>query len=88
MADGLLKIANDSILKTKGVAGIAFPGIIPIFKEQGIELEVYVNVNYGEVIPEVAWKIQENIKKSFDNSSYKISKINLHIEGIEIAKED
>lgn len=83
MADNILKIANDITLITDGVTSIPFPGILPIPTDKGMQLEVYINVAYGKIIPEIAWNVQENIKKTCDANNIKVSKINIHIEGLD-----
>lgn len=87
MADNNLKKASEIILSTEGVTSLAFPGIVPIPKEKGFELEVYVNVCYGKVFPEIAWNIQERIKAFAAEQNIKLSRVNVHIEGVDI-KED
>ena len=40
MADNFLKIAQDAALATVGVSGIVFPGVLPIPKDKGIDLDL------------------------------------------------
>ena len=37
--------------------------------QEEVELDLYINVKYGARIPEVAYKVQENVKKSVESLS-------------------
>jgi len=83
MADNLIKNLNYIVLSTEGVTSIVFPGIVSILKDKGYELDIYINVAYGHVIPQIAWNVQENIKHLFDENKLQLFKANIHIEGID-----
>ncbi len=83
MADSFLKIAQDAALATEGVSGILFPGVLPIPKDKGIDIDIHLSVYYGVSIPEVAWNVQENVKKALDEvKGLNIGRINIHIDSI------
>ncbi len=83
MADSFLKIAQDAALATIGVSGIVFPGVLPIPKDKGIDIDLHLSVEYGVSIPEVAWNVQENVKKALDGvKGIKIGRINIHVDNI------
>ena len=83
MADNFLKIAQDAALATEGVSGIVFPGVLPIPKDKGIDLDIHISVDYGVSIPEVAWNVQEAVKKATDTvKGINISRINIHVDSI------
>ena len=83
MADNFLKIAQDAALATEGVSGIVFPGVLPIPKDKGIDIDIHLSVFYGVSIPEVAWEVQENVKAATDNiKGISIGRINIHIDSI------
>ncbi|WP_026894102.1 Asp23/Gls24 family envelope stress response protein [Clostridiisalibacter paucivorans] len=55
-------------------------------KEASIDL--YIIVEYGVKIPEVAWKIQENVKNAVENmTGLNTIEVNIHIQGVNIQKE-
>jgi uncharacterized alkaline shock family protein YloU len=55
-------------------------------KESAIDL--YIIVEYGAKIPEVAWKVQENVKKAVETmTGLKVVEVNIHIQGVNFAKE-
>jgi uncharacterized alkaline shock family protein YloU len=83
LADSFLKIAQDAALATEGVSGILFPGVLPIPKDKGIDIDIHLSVYYGVSIPEVAWNVQENVKKALDEvKGLNIGRINIHIDSI------
>lgn len=51
--------------------------------EKEVTLDLYLNVKYGARIPEVAYKVQENVKKSVEGmTDLKVLQVNIHIQGI------
>lgn len=53
--------------------------------DEGIHIELYVVLKFGVNIPEVAQKIQKNIKQSLKNmTSLEIKEINIHVVGIQM----
>lgn len=89
MADNFLKIAQETVIETQGVASMAFPGVLPMPKDKALDLDVYINVEYGVNIPEVAWNIQERIKEKFSNSTnIKLERINIHVENIHFKEKE
>ncbi len=58
-------------------------GIYLNFTDDGIETTVYLNVLFGYSVSEVAYRVQENIKKSVESmTEYKVKKINVIIVGV------
>ncbi len=56
--------------------------------EEGTTIDVFIVVDYGVRIPELAWEVQENVKNSVESmTGQKVLKVNIHIEGISFAKE-
>ncbi len=56
----------------------------------GDELTIDVNVvvDYGVRIPEVAWSVQDNVKKSVElMSGLTVGKVNVHVVGVENRSE-
>lgn len=47
-------------------------------------IELFIIVKYGARIPDVAWNIQENVKKAVENmTGLTTNKISVHIQGVE-----
>ena len=52
-----------------------------------ITLDLNVVFKYGVRIPEVAWNIQENVKKSIESmSGLNVVKVNVRVVGVEVVK--
>ncbi|WP_026906651.1 Asp23/Gls24 family envelope stress response protein [Paucisalibacillus globulus] len=56
--------------------------------DEGILIDLYVVLEYGVSIPEVAQKIQGNIRQTLKNmTSLEISEVNIHVVGLQMEKE-
>ena len=53
-----------------------------------VGIDLYIVVDYGVKIPELAWTIQENVKNSVETmTGLSVSYVNIHIEGISFDDE-
>ena len=51
--------------------------------EKQVAIDLYVIMEYGVSIPDIAIKIQEKVKESVENmSGMQVMEINIHVEGI------
>lgn len=97
-------IAGVATSEVKGVAsmsGSIAGGIAEILGKKnmgkGVKVEVdgntavidlHITVVYGAKVPEVAWEIQEKVKKSVESmTGLEVDKVNIYIEGVVIEKE-
>lgn len=54
----------------------------------GVVIDLYIVVDYGVRIPELAWEIQENVKSNVETmTGMTVDKVNIHIEGVSFEKE-
>ena len=52
-------------------------------------IDLYVIVNYGKRVSDIAWEIQEHVKESVEKlTGVIVSAVNIHIQGIEFGAED
>lgn len=52
-------------------------------------IDVYIVVDYGVRIPELAWEIQESVKNNVETmTGLDVDKVNIHIEGVSFEKAD
>ncbi len=52
--------------------------------KDSLNFDVYLNVVYGSKIPQIAFNVQENIKKSIEKlTSLEVDKVNIHVQGID-----
>ena len=50
--------------------------------------DLFVNVEYGSPIPQVAWDIQRAVEDAvYENCGIRISEINIHVHGVELPGE-
>lgn len=57
--------------------------------DDGIVIDLYVVMQFGFSIPEVAQKLQTNIRQTMKNmTALEISEINVHVVGIQMEKEN
>lgn len=56
--------------------------------EKQAAIDLYIIVEYGFRIPEVAWSIQEKVKRAVeDMTGLNVVEVNIHIQGVNIEKE-
>lgn len=56
--------------------------------EKEAAIDLYIIVEYGYRIPEVAWSIQERVKKAVeDMTGLDVVEVNIHIQGVNIEKD-
>ncbi|WP_234120085.1 Asp23/Gls24 family envelope stress response protein [Clostridium hydrogenum] len=80
IAGGITQILSGKKNFTKGVK-------INI-EEESASIELYVVIEYGLKIPEVAAKVQENVKKTVESlTGLKVSAVNVFIQNVSIVKE-
>lgn len=52
-------------------------------------IDLYLVVDYGVKIPELAWNVQEKVKESVEAmTGLTVTAVNIHIEGINFEKEN
>lgn len=101
----IITIASVSISEIEGVSGTGMgivEGIAKIFakkplttgikvtiSENNVIIDINVIMNYGVRIPEVAWNIQEAVKKEVElMTGLVVEKVNVRVVGIEIPQEE
>lgn len=64
-------------------------GIKASITDNSTIIDLYVIVDFGVRIPELAWEIQENVKNSVETmTGLKVEKVNIHIDGISFKKSE
>lgn len=98
-------IAGLAATEIKGVAGMSggiAGGIAEMLGRKnlskGVKVEVgqreaavdlFIIVEYGYRIPEVAWEIQENVKKALEGmTGLQVVEVNVHIQGVHFITDD
>ncbi|MDD4563879.1 MAG: Asp23/Gls24 family envelope stress response protein [Eubacteriales bacterium] len=66
-----------------------YKGIKVNQNDEGISIDVYVIVEYGVKIPEVAWDIQVNVKKEVKKmTDAPVKAVNIHVQGVYFTDEE
>lgn len=56
--------------------------------EKEAAIDLYIIVEYGCRIPDVAWEIQEKVKKAVETmTGLNVVEVNIHIQGVNIEKD-
>lgn len=56
--------------------------------EKETAIDLFIIVEYGAKIPEVAWNIQENVKKAIETmTGLTVVSVNIHVQGVNFEKE-
>lgn len=79
MAGGITNIIS------KGIRGkdLVAKGAKVTRNKENIEIDLHVIVSYGCKIPQVAWDIQDNVKKEIRSmTNMKLNAVNIHVEGV------
>lgn len=96
-------IAHMASAEVPGVAGLS-SGIVSGFverlgrknshgvrveiKEREATIDLYIIVEYGQQIPDVAYKVQENVRESIQNmTGLAVTQVNVHIVDVLLKQE-
>jgi len=57
-------------------------------RDNKIYINIYIIVDFGARIPEVAWNIQETVKKTVERmTGMRVAEANIHVQSVNIPKE-
>ncbi len=57
--------------------------------ETSVKIDLYIVVEYGVRVPELAWEIQESVKDNVETmTGLDVEKVNIHIEGVSFVEEE
>ena len=97
--DVIVVIAHTTATETEGVAGMsagiadnisqvlgrkgASKGVKVELSEQETSIDLFLIVNYGARIPDVAWRVQERVKAAVETmTGLNVKAINIHVQGV------
>ncbi len=79
MSSSIVGDLGGAILGRKNAA----KGVRVTSNDSGVALDLYLSVRYGARIPEVAYKVQESVKKSVESmTDLKVTQVNIHVQGV------
>jgi uncharacterized alkaline shock family protein YloU len=95
------KVAAAAVLSVKEVGSLVngptfkpaksfeiYKGIVVVPQKDGsYQFDIYLNIKYGEKIPQTAFSVQEAVKKAEDEIAVTVSSININIQGVDFKEE-
>ncbi len=87
---GVSSLASSFKSKVKSVfSSNKNPGVTIRFNQNGaLTVDVYIRIYYGYSVPDIAYKIQENIKNGIAAMvDMKTAKVNVHVMGVDFETE-
>lgn len=73
-----------NMLGTKRIKGIKVE-----ITEKAISMDIYLIVEYGVKIPDIAWDVQDKVKKTVEEMvGMPVTAVNIHIQGINFKKKN
>ena len=64
-------------------------GVAIAFTEQGLIIDVYVDMLFGHSVNDVAFRVQENIKRSVESmTEFKVKRVNVHVYGVAFQQDE
>lgn len=62
-------------------------GVKVVFEEKSCIIDVYIVIEYGAVIPDIAWEIQDKVKADVEAMTGLVVKaVNVNVEGVNVIK--
>lgn len=56
--------------------------------DEGTSIDLFIVVEYGTNIPDVAFSIQQNVKKEIETMADKeVTAVNIHVQGVELPED-
>lgn len=84
---GMCSTFAGGIAEILGAKKNAAKGIKVDIKEKSTVIDMFIIVEYGVRIPELAWELQETVKNNVETmTGLTVEKINIHIDGISFKK--
>lgn len=97
-------IAGLAAVETEGVSGMSGgiaggiaemigrknlgKGVKVVVGEKETAVDLYIIVEYGARIPEVAWKVQDSVKKAIESmTGLDVVEVNVHVQGVQILED-
>jgi len=77
---------SGGIAEVLGIKNLS-KGIKVEAKGKKVEVNIYIIAEFGARIPDVAWNIQEKVKKVVEKiTGMEIVEVNIHVQGVNIPK--
>ena len=85
---GIASINSGISFAKKLFGGKYYKGVRLENDKDRLFIDVFVNVYFGYSVNDIAYKVQENIKKSVESmTEYKVDSVNIHVVGVVFDEE-
>ena len=63
-------------------------GIALTREEEGLGIDIYLNVEFGARIPDLAWEVQSSVKEAVESvTGLAVQMVNIHVQGVMMPQE-
>ena len=63
-------------------------GIALTREEEGLGIDIYLNVEFGARIPDLAWEVQSSVKEAVESvTGLSVQMVNIHVQGVMMPQE-
>ena len=60
-------------------------GIVLTREEEGLGIDIYLNVEFGARIPDLAWEVQSSVKEAVESvTGLAVQMVNIHVQGVNL----
>jgi len=82
--NGVASLSNNGMSKMKLMfSKDYYHGCRIVFDENNVSVDVFLNVYFGYSVNDVAFRVQENIKRSIESmTEFKVEQINVYVRGV------
>lgn len=88
------KISKEIVSLAASKATLAVPGVnqekdIRLSRDkEGFVIDIFVTVDFGSKIPQLAWDIQNSVKEAVESTTQqKVKAVNIHVQGVMMPQE-
>ena len=88
------KISKEIVSLAASKATLAVPGVnqekdIRLSRDkEGFVIDIFVTVDFGSKIPQLAWDIQNSVKEAVETTTQqKVKAVNIHVQGVMMPQE-
>ena len=63
-------------------------GIALTREEEGLGIDIYLNVEFGARIPDLAWEVQSSVKEAVESvTGLAVQMVNIRVQGVNLQKD-
>ena len=88
------KISKEIVSLAASKATLTVPGVnqekdIRLSRDkEGFVIDIFVTVDFGSKIPQLAWDIQNSVKEAVESTTQqKVKAVNIHVQGVMMPQE-